>query len=83
MRPSAAAATPSSITTRGPKRSIMRPSSGLNTAETRKPTEKAPAVVARGQPNSARMGGKSSENDVRAFTPIAIVTKAMATISQP
>ncbi len=50
---------------------------------TRKPTEKAPAVIARSQPNSARIGGKSSEKAVRVLTPIPIVTKATATTTQP
>ena len=76
-------ATPISITTRGPRRSIRRPSEGVRTAETRKPKEKAPAVTPRSQPNSARIGGKSSENTVRALTPTAIVTKATATTTQP
>jgi hypothetical protein len=75
--------TPSSITTRGPRRSIRRPSDGLRTAETRKPNEKAPAITPRSQPNSERIGGKSSENAVRAFTPSAIVTNATATTTQP
>ncbi len=35
-------ATPSSITTRGPRRSISFPSIGLSAAETRKPNENAP-----------------------------------------
>src|SRR2546426_4030087 len=38
--------TPSSITTRGPRRSIRRPRVGLRTAETRKPKENAPACYA-------------------------------------
>src|ERR1700721_497435 len=42
-KPAAISATPSSITMRGPKRSIARPISGLTAAETRKPNEKAPA----------------------------------------
>jgi hypothetical protein len=37
----------------------------------------------RSQPNSAMIGGKNSENAVRAFTPIAIVTKVTATTTQP
>ena len=75
--------TPSSITTRGPRRSIKRPTKGLSAAETRKPNENAPAVTPRSQPNSSRIGGKSSENAVRALTPIAIVTNATPTITQP
>ena len=74
---------PSSITTRGPARSIRRPIKGLNTAETRNPKEKAPAVTPRSQPNSSTMGGKNSENAVRALTPMPIVTKVIATITQP
>mgnify|MGYP003694046105 CR=1 FL=1 len=75
--------TPISITKRGPRRSIRRPTSGLRQAETRKPNEKAPAVSPRSQPNSSRIGGNKSENAVRALTPIAIVTNAAATTIQP
>ena len=71
------------MTTRGPRRSISRPSDGLSTAETRKPNEKAPAVTPRSQPNSARIGGKSSEKAVRALTPTPMVTNATATMTQP
>ncbi len=71
------------MTNRGPRRSINRPSDGLRTAETRKPKEKAPAVTPRSQPNSARMGGNSSEKAVRALTPRPVVTKATATMIQP
>ena len=76
-------ATPSSITARGPARSIRRPISGLTTPETTKPNEKAPAVTPRSQPNSEMIGGKNSENAVRALTPIAMVTKVTATMTQP
>ena len=62
---------------------MNRPSAGLSTAETRKPNEKAPAVTPRSQPNSSRIGGKSSEKAVRALTPSAMVTKATATTIQP
>jgi hypothetical protein len=82
-RPAAVAATPASITKRGPRRSISRPSSGLSRAETRNPKEKAPAVTPRSQPNSSRIGGKSSENAVRALTQIAIVTKTTPTTTHP
>ena len=51
--------------------------------DTTKPNEKAPAVTPRSQPNSERIGGKNSENAVRALTPIAMVTNVTATISQP
>src|SRR2546429_9167194 len=64
MRP-----TPSSITTRGPRTSINRPSEGLRTAETRKPKENAPAVTPRSQPNSSRIGGEGNEKGGRAVTP--------------
>ena len=37
----------------------------------------------RGQPNSSRIGGKSSENAVRALTPMPIVTNATAMTTQP
>jgi hypothetical protein len=40
-------------------------------------------MTPRSQPNSSRIGGKNSENAVRAFTPRAIVTKATATTTQP
>jgi hypothetical protein len=50
---------------------------------TRKPTPKAPAISPRGQPNSSRIGGNRSEKAVREFTPIAIVTNAVATMTQP
>jgi len=62
---------------------MRRPTIGLKTAEMRKPNEKAPAMRPRSQPNSLVSGGNSSENAVRAVTPIAIVTKAMQTIAQP
>ena len=81
--PAAISTTPSSITTRGPQRSISRPISGLSMAETRKPNENAPAVTPRSQPNSSRIGGNSSENAVRALTPMPIVTNATATMTQP
>jgi len=81
--PVAMTITPSSITKRGPRRSIRRPTNGLRHAETRKPNEKAPAVSPRSQPNSSRMGGNRSENAVRALTPIAIVTNPAATTTQP
>ena len=71
------------MTGTGPKRSIALPSSGLRAAETRKPNENAPAVSARSQPNSSRMGGYTSENDVRALTARAIDTNAMPMINQP
>ena len=61
----------------------MRPISGLSTAETTKPNENAPAVRPRSQPNSPMIGGKNSENAVRALTPMPMVTNATATISQP
>ncbi len=47
------------------------------------PTEKAPAVSPRSQPNSSRIGGKRSENEVRALTPIPMLTKTTATMIQP
>ena len=78
MRP-----TPISSTTRGPRRSISRPRDGLSIAETRKPNEKAPAVTPRSQPNSSRIGGKSSEKAVRALTPTPMVTNTTPTMTQP
>ena len=81
--PPAISATPSSITARGPARSINRPISGLTAPETTKPNEKAPAVTPRSQPNSSMIGGKNSEKAVRAFTPIAMVTKVTTTMIQP
>ena len=77
------ASVPSSITQTGPRRSISRPVTGPSRAATKKPKLKAPAVVARSQPNSSRMAGKSREKEVRALTPIAMVTKATATMTQP
>ena len=61
----------------------MRPISGLTAPDTTKPKEKAPAVTPRSHPNSEMIGGKNSENAVRALTPIAMVTNVTATISQP
>ncbi len=71
------------MTGRGPRLSITRPTNGLRTAETRKPKEKAPAARPRSHLNSSISGGSRSENAVRPVTPIAMVTKATATISQP
>jgi hypothetical protein len=59
------------------------PSEGLRIAETRKPNENAPAVTPRSQPNSSRIGGRNRENAVRALTPMAVVTNATATTTQP
>ena len=61
----------------------MRPISGLTAPDTTKPKEKAPAVTPRSHPNSETIGGKNSENAVRALTPIAMVTNVTTTISQP
>ncbi len=83
IEPDATRPTPISITVRGPRRSISRPSSGLATAATRNPNENAPAVTPGAQPNSSTIGGKSSEKAVRALTPIPIVTKATPTTTQP
>jgi hypothetical protein len=47
----------SSITARGPKRSIMCPINGLTTPDTTKPNEKAPAVTPRSHPNSEMISG--------------------------
>ncbi len=82
-RPPAISATPSSITARGPARSIKRPISGATAPETRNPNEKAPAVTPRSQPNSSMMGGKNSEKAVRALTPIAMVMNVTAMMIQP
>ena len=81
--PPAISATPSSITARGPARSIKRPISGLTAPDTRKPNEKAPAVTPRSHPNSSMIGGKNSEKAVRALTPIAMVTNVTTTMIQP
>ena len=62
---------------------MKSPIQGVKTVETRKPTEKAPAVTPRSQPNSSRIGGNSSEKAVRALTPRAMVTNAMPTTTQP
>ncbi|OIQ65320.1 hypothetical protein GALL_531240 [mine drainage metagenome] len=82
-KPLAISTTPSSITLRGPSRSIRRPISGLTPAETTKPNEKAPAVTPRSHPNSSMIAGKNSENAVRALTPIAMVTNVTAIMIQP
>ena len=83
INPEAIIATPSPITARGPWRSISQPSVGLSSAETTKPKENAPAMTPRSQPNSPRIGGNSSENAVRALTPMPVLTKATATMIQP
>ena len=75
--------TPSPSIQRGPFVSISTPRSGAPTAEIMNPTAKAPAVSPRSQPNSFRIGGKSSENAVRALTPTPMVTNATATTTQP
>jgi hypothetical protein len=41
------------------------------------------AVVPRSHPNSSMIGGKNSENAVRAFTPIAMVTNVTAMTTHP
>ena len=51
--------------------------------EARSPVVNVAAVSARDQPNSSRIAGKKSENAVRAFTTIPIVTNAVATRTQP
>jgi hypothetical protein len=62
---------------------MARPTSGLSTAETRKPKEKAPATTCRRQPNSSTSGGGGSEKAVRVVMSTPMVTKATATITQP
>jgi len=62
---------------------MSRPISGLTAPETRNPNENAPAVTPRSHPNSSTIGGKNSENAVRAFTPMAMVTNVTATMIQP
>ena len=71
------------MTERGPKRSIIRPIRGLMMPDTKNPNENAPAVTPRSQWNSSIMGGNNSENEVRALTPIPIVTNVTAMITQP
>jgi hypothetical protein len=56
---------------------------GVSIVETIKPIEKVAATVPLDHPNSSRIGGKSRENEVRAFTPIPIVTKAIAITTHP
>src|SRR2546428_9499467 len=75
--------TPASITTRGPRRSIRRPTRGLSAAETRNPKENAPAVKPRSQPNSSRIGGDNQEKAGRALTPLAMGSEATATGTPP
>ena len=62
---------------------LVSPTIGVTTADTRNPNEKAPAVMPRSQPNSSRIGGNNSEKAVRALTPTAMVTKATPTRTQP
>jgi hypothetical protein len=45
--------------------------------------ENVAAMVPLDQPNSSRIGGNKSENDVRALTEIAIDMKAMPMMTQP
>ena len=40
-------------------------------------------MTPRSQPNSSMIGGNNSEKDVRAVTPIAMVTNVTATMIQP
>src|ERR1700747_410508 len=54
---------PSSMTARGPARSISRPISGLTKPETTKPKEKAPAVTPRSQPHSERIRSDATLHD--------------------
>jgi hypothetical protein len=56
---------------------------GAKKAERKNPNENAPATSPRSQPNSLMIGGSSSENAVRALTPMPIVMKAMPTMIQP
>ena len=74
---------PNGSTRRGPTLAIMAPIKGVNIVETIKPTEKVAATVPLDHPNSSRMGGKSREKEVRAFTPIPIVIKATTTTIHP
>jgi hypothetical protein len=74
---------PTGKITRGPRRSIRIPRKGVTAFEARSPDVKVAAVRARDQPNSSRINGKKSEKAVRAFTTIPIVTKAVATSTQP
>jgi len=74
---------PISVTVRGPWLSIIRPKSGLRSADRKKPNEKTPAVTPRSHPNSPRIGGYNNENAVRALTPMAMVTNTTPTTSQP
>src|SRR5262249_487747 len=71
------------MTRRGPALSIWRPISGLNTADTTKPNEKAPAVTPRSQPNSVRIGGNNSGKGGGTLTPMALRAKTTGTVSQP
>ena len=71
------------ITKRGPQRSIKAPITGLKRPEAIKPMEKVAAVTPRCQPNSSSISGNNRENDVRALTAMAMVTKATAITIQP
>ena len=59
------------------------PTRGASTTDDKKPTENAAAVTPRCQPNSSRICGNRSENEVLTLTAIAIVTKATAITTQP
>src|SRR3989442_13108827 len=71
------------MTTRGPRRSISRPTSGLKMAETRKPNENAPAVTPRSQPNSSRIGGEGGGKGGGAVAPPAPGAQEKATLTPP
>jgi hypothetical protein len=68
---------------RGPNLSINTPLKGVRMVETINPMENVAAMVPLDQPNSSRIGGNKSENDVRALTEIAIDMKAMPMMTQP
>ena len=83
ISPKPVSTAPMGMTILGPQRSIIKPIAGVARVETIKPMENVAAMVARLQPNSFRIGGNRSENAVRVLTPMPMVTKAIATTTQP
>ena len=67
----------------GATNSRSLPTTGASIAPIANPIENVAAVVARSQPYSFRIAGKSKEKEVRTLTPIPIVIKTIATTAQP
>ncbi len=62
MKPRPVIASPATIIRRDPIRSMSQPMMGPSGAPSRRDSEKTPAVAARDQPNSSRMGLKKTPN---------------------